>query len=219
MRGGVSQYGWRCSHPITSSPHARGCFPGDQRGSYHPQVFPACAGVFLKKKKTKTYLHSLPRMRGGVSQYGWRCSHPITSSPHARGCFPTKGQPGVRQEVFPACAGVFLDGRRAGCGDQGLPRMRGGVSKSCTLQPILALSSPHARGCFPTKGQPGVRQEVFPACAGVFLLYCFFLLGFTCTMQCLTVGKEASIVLWTRSAIEWASVSVWFGSAAISTST
>ncbi len=45
------------------------------------------------------------------------------------------------------------------------------------------------------------------------------LLGFTCTMQCLTVGKEVSIVLWTRSAIEWASVSVWFGSAAISTST
>jgi len=50
------------------------------------------------------------------------------SSPHTRGCFFKVMAPDSGKLVFPAYAGVFLLMLTAEVSDEGLPRIRGGVS-------------------------------------------------------------------------------------------
>ena len=90
-------------------------------------VFPACAGVFLPVARKGTRQRGLPRMRGGVSDAVSPLEEDITSSPHARGCFPLGLYDMPSSYVFPACAGVFPLREQATVNEPSLPRMRGGV--------------------------------------------------------------------------------------------
>ena len=132
-------------------------------------VFPAHAGVFLRRKGAKMQLECLPRARGGVSQYRDECRQENKSSPRTRGCFRGGAEVTIPLEVFPAHAGVFLSMERCkilkGC----LPRARGGVSNFGSCYDKSKRSSPRTRGCFHIVLIGFVILLVFPAHAGVFL--------------------------------------------------
>ena len=111
---------------------------------------------------------SLPRIRGGVSvgvQSGGRAD---VSSPHTRGCFSVLRSLNYSSCVFPAYAGVFLMGFGNYDIDEGLPRIRGGVSLASQVYERAKQSSPHTRGCFSLGILRHRRHVVFPAYAGVF---------------------------------------------------
>ena len=90
-------------------------------------------------------------------------------SPRARGCSPCRGLPKQPQQVFPACAGMFLAPDRSDLSTIGFPRVRGDVpSKSSTVQ-TMRWFSPRARGCSAEEELKKDKPAVFPACAGMFL--------------------------------------------------
>ena len=73
-------------------------------------VFPAYAGVFLLSAENSEFSLGLPRIRGGVSLPDIFRFTVIESSPHTRGCFLQKTVSKLFMKVFPAYAGVFLNG-------------------------------------------------------------------------------------------------------------
>ena len=169
IRGGVSQAADFFILFIRSSPHTRGCFAPPRALTLCGSVFPAYAGVFLKAPQATDDDAGLPRIRGGVSYSGRPPPLGVQSSPHTRGCFspsPARLRP---LWVFPAYAGVFPLSATHVSAPGGLPRIRGGVSDSCSGKGSEAGSSPHTRGCFPPV--PCFRRYslVFPAYAGCFL--------------------------------------------------
>ena len=91
-------------------------------------VFPAYAGVFPSDCRKRPKRYSLPRIRGGVSDATGSDALLVWSSPHTRGCFSPLSQGAGLFVVFPAYAGVFLLMLTAEVSDEGLPRIRGGVS-------------------------------------------------------------------------------------------
>ena len=93
-------------------------------------------------------MKALPRTRGGVSGGDAGGSVVVDSSPHPRGCFRNHRDPGFRQELFPAPAGVFLAENAEKKLIEALPRTRGGVSTSAQGTRGPPRSSPHPRGCF-----------------------------------------------------------------------
>ena len=76
--------------------------------------------------------------------------------------------------------GVFLYRSGAIASFNGLPHVRGGVSKAFTRWTTLSLSSPRAWGCFVMPPSSSTLSVVFPTCVGVFLVLLssfFFLFG------------------------------------------
>ena len=108
IRGGVSFKNLLKGIEFPSSPHTRGCFYISSIPARETAVFPAYAGVFLPMSTATGYSPSLPRIRGGVSQYQLHTYHNSWSSPHTRGCFYSKKLLSDVHSVFPAYAGVFL---------------------------------------------------------------------------------------------------------------
>ena len=51
-----------------------------------PEVFPACAGMFLKHNPSGLSAKSFPRMRGDVPEPSVTSTDVLGFSPHARGC-------------------------------------------------------------------------------------------------------------------------------------
>ncbi len=154
---------------MESSPRARGCLIPDRIDKNKNGVFPACAGVFLLASVGPSFAKSLPRVRGGVSKVALVRCFLVVSSPRARGCFHNRNDFKTDSGVFPACAGVFLCGEWAGAIEDGLPRVRGGVSTLVNQTIDIHESSPRARGCFHNRCLHVNIRIVFPACAGVFL--------------------------------------------------
>ena len=91
------------------------------------------------------------------------------SSPPTRGCFRLVPPLPAAPVVFPAYAGVFLVEFREEVFDDGLPRLRGGVSETKAAATVIEGSSPPTRGCFFPANAIQTRSVVFPAYAGVFL--------------------------------------------------
>ena len=169
--GGVSGYRGAFEVRNGSSPRQRGCFYADRQLQGQQHVFPAPAGVFHPVNFGKNVHDSLPRASGGVSQFGGIDFHFRLSSPRQRGCFPRVWnifRPGC---VFPAPAGVFLDGDVVTLDNDGLPRASGGVSNSIDLIFTDPPSSPRQRGCFWLPDACAQIPQVFPAPAGVFPSY------------------------------------------------
>ena len=169
VRGGVSLSSWAVVIPIASSPRAWGCFLSGRTSGASPTVFPTCVGVFLKPLKRNRPSACLPHVRGGVSPPAakkWRLPR---SSPRAWGCFPAPQPPPPLLQVFPTCVGVFHHGRHPLPRREGLPHVRGGVSRPKSFICATPSSSPRAWGCFevPTRWRAAV--QVFPTCVGVFL--------------------------------------------------
>ena len=171
----------------------RGCFFA--RGTHRrtARVFPAHAGVFLRRRHFKLSRIGLPRACGGVSETTARGSMMTTSSPRMRGCFRgTQGRsrgplglpracggvsPSTRISttnisVFPAHAGVFPQSFAHASVRSSLPRACGGVSSRCIVGSFLTASSPRMRGCFQANAKEKDHSFVFPAHAGVFPSQC-----------------------------------------------
>ena len=129
VRGGVSPAALMMSHMSKTSPRAWGCFRRVLRVHGSRKDFPTCVGVFLTAMKSR-YLHiRLPHVRGGVSSSHSPTRTPSWTSPRAWGCFSGQaGQPSNLMD-FPTCVGVFPLGKPFAPLFDGLPHVRGGVSK------------------------------------------------------------------------------------------
>ena len=73
------------------------------------------------------------------------------------------------EDVFPACAGMFLVKWCCWGRLNGFPRVRGDVPASAGTVTDNSSFSPRARGCSPLSLASYHLQLVFPACAGMFL--------------------------------------------------
>ena len=138
-------------HGCGFSPRTRGCSVITPNGTYDSEVFPAHAGMFPQPRRV--FSRSLP------------------FSPRTRGCSlsTTKFAPSVT--VFPAHAGMFLISYHAASGQAGFPRARGDVPVRLRVNINPKVFSPRTRGC---SGWLIAEQQVgtvFPAHAGMFLLW------------------------------------------------
>ena len=168
IRGGVSIPVSSAVENVQSSPHTRGCFPQGQSDVHRLQVFPAYAGVFPYPGDAGSGYTGLPHIRGGVSRFDDDFKVDAESSPHTRGCFRWRKHSISLRTVFPAYAGVFPLEKAQHFIEDGLPRIRGGVSMPGTAHLVGLRSSPHTRGCFQSAYGCTCPDSVFPAYAGVF---------------------------------------------------
>ena len=151
-----------------SSPRAWGCFSSRTKSAIELRVFPTCVGVFPFSGCCATRRKRLPHVRGGVSgdrQGGQRAPW---SSPRAWGCFYIFYIIYRCVFVFPTCVGVFLTTCRLTSTCDGLPHVRGGVSRLKFVGERLSESSPRAWGCFHNPVCRARVSLVFPTCVGVF---------------------------------------------------
>ena len=171
VRGGVSDEFGKAVVRCPSSPRPRGCFSSLSAPVLFRPVFPASAGVFPIGKRAFCRAVCLPRVRGGVSTHRLRQADSTLSSPRPRGCFLVDEQHSGIGNVFPASAGVFLLISPPGGIAPRLPRVRGGVSLTVDDLGHTHQSSPRPRGCFQNQQPSPMPPMVFPASAGVFLVY------------------------------------------------
>ena len=137
----------KAAKPV-SSPRMRGCFPSSRSPWVWMRVFPAHAGVFLRRRHFKLSRIGLPRACGGVSETTARGSMMTTSSPRMRGCF--RGTQGRSR------------------GPLGLPRACGGVSPSTRISTTNISVFPAHAGVFPQSfAHASVRSSLPRACGGV----------------------------------------------------
>ena len=150
------------------SPRARGCSRAAQSCNRIHTVFPACAGMFRRRRCSNTRCNRFPRVRGDVPNTLREDLEHKTFSPRARGCSEEPEWIDTMLAVFPACAGMFR-GRGGSVGASGgFPRVRGDVPSIFNADNHDTLFSPRARGCS-QDGKPGPTLGiVFPACAGMF---------------------------------------------------
>ena len=168
VRGDVPTRVGLCISLNLFSPRARGCSSTICSRALARTVFPACAGMFLPKLFPFCLGISFPRVRGDVPWFDLPDDLVEEFSPRARGC-SCRSHLEVRSiNVFPACAGMFLDSKFPFSSTLSFPRVRGDVPASSNLVSNAVRFSPRARGCsatgIETLGVPGV----FPACAGMF---------------------------------------------------
>ena len=128
IRGGVSKDVEVLAARSSYSPHPRGCFWLESEVEVFCVIFPASAGVFLKRRLSRMRKRNIPRIRGGVSGPPWVYWFMCSYSPHPRGCFSRIPRYEKSSSIFPASAGVFprYDCKYREC--DYIPRIRGGVS-------------------------------------------------------------------------------------------
>ena len=153
---------------LSFSPRARGCSRLQKALETIPDVFPACAGMFLRVHATVRFHTSFPRVRGDVPPIASIISEARRFSPRARGCSDGMRFCDHDLGVFPACAGMFP--RSLPCDDRPFrfPRVRGDVPWGCRLRRRGCRFSPRARGCSRNIRLWKRLGGVFPACAGMF---------------------------------------------------
>ena len=136
-------------------------------------VYPACAGIHLRKYSDSLLMFRLPRMRGDPPPRDGIGFLNIVSTPHARGS--TLGQAPLDDVgyVYPACAGIHPCRRLRLCWMSCLPRMRGDPPIAITSRLVKVSSTPHARGSTVANTYAWIREAVYPACAGIHLLLPF----------------------------------------------
>ena len=151
-----------------SSPHAWGCFRVRCQCGRVRRVFPTRVGVFPARCARPGPPARLPHTRGGVSAFGCFLAGLAGSSPHAWGCFRSRGARHQQARVFPTRVGVFPGIQRARRSLERLPHTRGGVSIRQALIDRWGGSSPHAWGCFWMSKPVFTFKRVFPTRVGVF---------------------------------------------------
>ena len=159
---------------IEFSPRARGCSSPSTATPRALKVFPACAGMFLLCPTTTTWARSFPRVRGDVPPSHAVLLCALGFSPRARGCSSPTVRVQDSRTVFPACAGMFHPARPTGTWGMSFPRVRGDVPKTPSARPSRSTFSPRARGCSACGDTIILWVIVFPACAGMFLLFLIY---------------------------------------------
>ena len=114
---------------------------------------------------------SFPRIRGDVPSacrrrwcFGW-------FSPHTRGCSHPCGNHEKHPKVFPAYAGMFRSRTAWIRAAISFPRIRGDVPFRGNGAIPAARFSPHTRGCSALPCPVLQALSVFPAYAGMFLVF------------------------------------------------
>ena len=125
--------------------------------------------MFRRARRATHTEVSFPRIRGDVPAILSAPFHWVAFSPHTRGC--SLSAPGLPtgQGVFPAYAGMFRERPAVVLHPGGFPRIRGDVPPTVITTPLVEQFSPHTRGCSQQQRYPRVRDQVFPAYAGMFL--------------------------------------------------
>ena len=88
-----------------------------------------------------------PRVRGDVPFGLVIDGVTVWFSPRARGCSAADTTVMTAVEVFPACAGMFLNTNPGWRGNQSFPRVRGDVPGCSIYHWSSGMFSPRARGC------------------------------------------------------------------------
>ena len=153
----------------TFSPRARGCSSFEKCVTPSNKVFPACAGMFLRVIHRILHPIRFPRVRGDVPGVWVGAKHRKQFSPRARGCSGRVQALVVTNDVFPACAGMFLCSSHHLSVSVRFPRVRGDVPIIITQPMSVRRFSPRARGCSCPNDETDPPPDVFPACAGMFL--------------------------------------------------
>ncbi len=107
------------------TPHARGSTLLRIVPSEFGIVYPACAGIDLRKDVARRLFKGLPRMRGDRPSCRKRLTFPLEFTPHARGSTFYNCCHELGYYVYPACAGIDLHAIMEPSRSIGLPRMRG----------------------------------------------------------------------------------------------
>ena len=107
------------------TPHARGSTLQALGPNPLERVYPACAGIDLKRASLDHRIACLPRMRGDRPRDRCVCRDLVLFTPHARGS--TVGALGALYHcpVYPACAGIDRAETIKAIQEYCLPRMRG----------------------------------------------------------------------------------------------
>ena len=154
------------------SPRARGCSPRRRNQNHYCDVFPACAGMFPGFQAAMRNADGFPRVRGDVPTTDIRRTSLAAFSPRARGCSDGYAFRELKVQVFPACAGMFLQIPHHRPAAHCFPRVRGDVPLPVLPQRRDRWFSPRARGCSPKGVSNTTTRQVFPACAGMFPPQC-----------------------------------------------
>ena len=145
-RGGISRPQYPPPVHAPSSPRTRGYFRVGRPIVGAIALFPAHAGVFPNPQRGCRLFRPLPRARGGISAIRLPYNPEVSSSPRTRGYFLPRPMRQASRRLFPAHAGVFLDRTNTRIHLLTLPRVRGGTSHWCCLEPIPErIPTPHKR--------------------------------------------------------------------------
>ena len=128
------------------TPHARGSTASCLGIPLASNVYPACAGIDLKKHSFSTRIFCLPRMRGDRPLCADLPADRLLFTPHARGSTSFLFTCKLSFFVYPACAGIDPFSALAFSCFCGLPRMRGDRPLVCVSVMVGGVFTPHARG-------------------------------------------------------------------------
>ena len=129
------------------SPRMRGCSCYTPLGGGNFEVFPAYAGMFRTPRKKTAATSCFPRVCGDVPAYQSLYEAFSRFSPRMRGCSAGIDVYGKVSKVFPAYAGMFLDGTNIESGGTSFPRVCGDVPAHAGEGRFGLLFSPRMRGC------------------------------------------------------------------------
>ncbi len=99
-------------------------------------------------------------------------------TPHARGSTARRAARSHQKRVYPACAGIDRGRRKSLRSVASLPRMRGDRPRLWRMTANRCAFTPHARGSTCIWPGPALFVGVYPACAGIDLIFRRF--GETC---------------------------------------
>ena len=129
------------------SPHTRGCSVYKNAWRMPHCIFPAYAGMFRMRLRSRSVWANFPRIRGDVPEAWKGMGLAQKFSPHTRGCSFSRRPNDRANSIFPAYAGMFrLLANNLGTGDN-FPRIRGDVPVSAGQPTPTPEFSPHTRGC------------------------------------------------------------------------
>ena len=109
-------------------------------------VYPACAGIDLRKCLYRVSDIRLPRMRGDRPQLFNAFQRGCKFTPHARGSTDHYFTCEDCGEAYPACAGIDHTKRKEVTQVNRLPRMRGDRPRNHVWLLLAQQFTPHARG-------------------------------------------------------------------------
>ena len=185
-RGVYVEISRRYDHLSGSSPLARGLLKWNFKDTRAGRIIPARAGFTAWGREVAKRVADHPRSRGVYSPRRSRVTEAVGSSPLARGLLhgrPGEDEPGGSSplargllsdsggvmetfRIIPARAG-FTQGHASGSyAPRDHPRSRGVYAAAHASTPILAGSSPLARGLLPFSQANQYNYRIIPARAG-----------------------------------------------------
>ena len=151
----------------SASPRSRGWTPECAEKGTNTGGFPALAGMDPGLSVDRWPCTGLPRARGDGPGKGQAVKGATVASPRSRGWTRRAGIVDVRDQGFPALAGMDRIRGIGGRGSQWLPRARGDGPTPGGTPYACRTASPRSRGWTGVAAADDVRGDGFPALAGM----------------------------------------------------